>query len=57
MQQVGKYLEVVERLEKVQRPVSGARENVNRLALATAQELDSMEAPDSRLGLQVKVCG
>jgi hypothetical protein len=52
---VSQYVTVLDKLEKMQQPIAGPkrRVDVDRLAYQTAQELNSSQPPDSKLGVQV----
>ncbi|WIA36062.1 hypothetical protein OEZ86_007418 [Tetradesmus obliquus] len=54
-EQLGQYLGVLERLEKVQAPLARARGDVNKLALQEAMERNEREAPDSSLGINLRI--
>lgn len=53
--EVKNYLAVMERLEKLNRPIAKRTGDVSKIAEREARALDASEEPDSRLGLTVKV--
>ena len=52
---VSQYITVLDKLEKMQQPMAKRRVDVDRLAYQTAQELNSREAPDTKVGVKVKL--
>eukprot|EP00775_Hariotina_reticulata_P001040 gene1040-1378_t len=54
-EQLGQYLGVLDRLEKVQAPMTKRRQDVNKLALQEAMELNESQPPNSNLGLNLRI--